>query len=41
MYICSIRKGQMKIKDEIKCLYFDEVGSWIDGKVEHVEEYAS
>jgi len=41
VYICSIRKGQMKIKDEVKGLYFDEVGSWIDEKVEYVEEYAS
>ena len=41
VYICNIRKGQMKVKEKVKGLYFDEVGNWIDDKVEYIEEYAS
>lgn len=41
VYICSIRKGAMKVKDEAKGLYFDEIGEYIDKQVEYIEAYAS
>jgi len=39
VYICSIRNDKMDIKEEISGLYFDEFGTWIDDKIEMIEEY--
>ena len=34
VYLCNIRKGEIKIHHERKNLYFDEFGEWIDEMVE-------
>lgn len=39
--IGNVIKGQMKVKQQIKEVYFDELGEIIDGLIERHEAYAS
>lgn len=41
VYICNIRKGKMTIKDESKGLYFEDIGEYIDKKVEYIPAYSA
>jgi hypothetical protein len=40
IFICSVRKGKMTVKEQSLGRYFDEFGTWIDEQVEKVEAYA-
>ena len=41
VYICSIRKDTMTVKEKLEGLYLDEFGTWIDEQVELVEDYTT
>jgi len=40
VYICSIQKGEMIIKETEVDLYCDQIGYYIDEKVEKIKEYS-
>jgi len=41
IYFCSIRVGTIKISEKVTDLYFDQIGDFIDKKVEYISEYVS
>ena len=41
VYICTIQKGKITIKDFVKDLDFEQFGSYIDEQVEYISEYSA